>query len=574
MRNCPSLLWMAIALLNLGSLLGCGSGVTPLPSPQSPTAQDFSGAVTPSDPGGAGGTPGNVYTYEGVAFSGECVGSARRYYSSRYNIDLPFLGSDGGAYLFWNSIQPPPAEMARIPHAGNIPAPHDMVVWDQWTSPPYSKNNPYGHVAVAVSVNGNDLTVVDSNWCAPYAGCMHTVHLDDARILGWYHPIAASGAIPASPTNLVATAVSASEIDLSWTDPANDEDGFRIEYSTNGVTYTAIASVTSSVTSFPHTGLLPSTTYYYRVIAFKAGVDSIAALTSATTSAIPTGPLTLADNLNRPWSLAVSGSSVYWVEDNLAGSVKMVPTTGGTITTLASNLVEPSAIAVDNAFVYWIERNNGDNGSIKKVPISGGTISTLVTGLHNAQNFLAMDQNSLYFGDGQSGGGGAIRKVAKSGGAVITLVSGLINLAPAIAVDGSFVYYTDGVGSILRVAVSGGAPAIITSGTATGLALDGTNLYWTDYSTGTVAKVPVVGGVPVVLATGSNSPMGIATDGIDVYWTEFTNPGSVRKVSVNGGQITTISANSNSVGIGVDSSFVYWAENVFVNSGKIKRGAK
>jgi hypothetical protein len=37
------------------------------------------------------------------------------------------------------------------------------------------------------------------------------------------------GAPPAAPTNLVATAVSSSQINLTWTDNSNNETGFKIE---------------------------------------------------------------------------------------------------------------------------------------------------------------------------------------------------------------------------------------------------------------------------------------------------------------------------------------------------------
>ncbi|MDQ7054057.1 MAG: fibronectin type III domain-containing protein [candidate division KSB1 bacterium] len=40
---------------------------------------------------------------------------------------------------------------------------------------------------------------------------------------------------PAAPSNLTATAVSTSQIDLSWTDNSNNEDGFKIERKDHGI---------------------------------------------------------------------------------------------------------------------------------------------------------------------------------------------------------------------------------------------------------------------------------------------------------------------------------------------------
>jgi hypothetical protein len=48
---------------------------------------------------------------------------------------------------------------------------------------------------------------------------------------------------PAAPTNLLATAISSSQIALSWTDNSTNESGFQIQRSSNGVTFTSIAIV-------------------------------------------------------------------------------------------------------------------------------------------------------------------------------------------------------------------------------------------------------------------------------------------------------------------------------------------
>jgi len=79
----------------------------------------------------------------------------------------------------------------------------------------------------------------------------------------------------AAPSDLSAAAVSGSRIDLSWTDHSSVESGFKIEQKVGaGGTYTAIGAVSDNVNTYSHTGLKTATAYYYRVMAFKGGLDS------------------------------------------------------------------------------------------------------------------------------------------------------------------------------------------------------------------------------------------------------------------------------------------------------------
>ncbi len=93
--------------------------------------------------------------------------------------------------------------------------------------------------------------------------------------------------VPTSPTNLSATAVSSSRINLSWSDNSYGEDGFKIERKTgaSGI-YSQIAVTAANTTSYADTGLDELTTYHYRVSAYL-GINSsdFSATTSATTSA-------------------------------------------------------------------------------------------------------------------------------------------------------------------------------------------------------------------------------------------------------------------------------------------------
>ncbi|HYC93637.1 MAG TPA: N,N-dimethylformamidase beta subunit family domain-containing protein [Thermoanaerobaculia bacterium] len=101
------------------------------------------------------------------------------------------------------------------------------------------------------------------------------------------------GTPPAAPTGLTATAVSASRIDLAWTDNATDEASFRIERCT-GAGCTSFALLTTrpaNSTSHSDTTAADNTTYVYRVIAINPHAESAPSNSAtATTPAACTPP--------------------------------------------------------------------------------------------------------------------------------------------------------------------------------------------------------------------------------------------------------------------------------------------
>jgi len=92
----------------------------------------------------------------------------------------------------------------------------------------------------------------------------------------------------AAPSNLAATAISTSQINLAWTDNSSTEDGFKIEQSADNVTFTQIATVGANVTTYSNSGLSASTTYYYRVRATStlSGDSDYSNTAQATTAAL------------------------------------------------------------------------------------------------------------------------------------------------------------------------------------------------------------------------------------------------------------------------------------------------
>lgn len=96
------------------------------------------------------------------------------------------------------------------------------------------------------------------------------------------------GTLPQPPNaaaNLAATAVSTSQINLTWQDNSSNESGFRIERSTTAAgVWVQVGTVSANATSFDSTGLTPGTAYSFRVVAFNsAGAANPSNAAQATT---------------------------------------------------------------------------------------------------------------------------------------------------------------------------------------------------------------------------------------------------------------------------------------------------
>ena len=160
-----------------------------------------------------------------------------------------------------------------------------------------------------------------------------------------------------------------------------------------------------------------------------------------------------------------------------------------TPTIIASGLNYPWGLVVDSTNAYWSDQTTGTGNShqnIRKVGLNGGTITDLATNM-DCPFTIAYDSNSIYWAECHSGN---IKKVGINGGAVTTLATDAAYSDSGIAVDGTYIYFLnyDGGYVIKKMGINGGAFTNLVSGVTNPVILtqDGTYLYIADYPNLTV----------------------------------------------------------------------------------------
>jgi PA14 domain-containing protein/fibronectin type III domain protein len=172
--------------------------------------------------------------------------------------------------------------------------------------------------------------------------------------------------VPSAPTGLTAAVVSASQVNLAWTDTSNDENGFRVERKIGvGGNYQPLATPGPGATTYSDTGLSTSTTYYYQVrasnnagnsapsnevsVTIPGGPGGLAAPTNLTATVVSAYKITLS------WSDNSSNESGFKVERKVPGNDFMVVATVPTGSTSYSN----ERLNGSTTYVYRVRAYNG-----------------------------------------------------------------------------------------------------------------------------------------------------------------------------------------------------------------------
>jgi len=169
-----------------------------------------------------------------------------------------------------------------------------------------------------------------------------------------------SPATPTAPTALNFTAVTQFAMTLNWTD-SPDENLYAVYRSTDGVNYNFETTLAANVVSYPVAGLVPSTSYFWRVFAISDGAFSTALSGSQATTA--------------PGSVASTAAGGNW----------SIPATwsGGVVPLLSDNvtIVNGATVTIDTAAVaYGVTVNSGgilefEGGVTPRTLVAGGPVT-------------------------------------------------------------------------------------------------------------------------------------------------------------------------------------------------------
>lgn len=206
---------------------------------------------------------------------------------------------------------------------------------------------------------------------------------------------------PNAPSNLTATTLSETEIQLNFTDNSDNENGFKLERKEPGGTYELIAVLPSNTTSHKDTGLTPNTTYYYRVCAYNSyGASSYSNEANAITKkelAIPAKPTNLFASASSSTEIRLSWTDASDNEDGFKIERK---TSGGSFTeikilTADSTTYTDTGLTPDTTYYYRIRAYNAAGYS----DYSNEASATTEKGVESIIIRLYIDKTTYYVND-------------------------------------------------------------------------------------------------------------------------------------------------------------------------------
>jgi hypothetical protein len=310
------------------------------------------------------------------------------------------------------------------------------------------------------------------------------------------------------------------------------------------------------------------------VLALDVGCDARALnggseVDAGTVETASFGGLTaLATHQNAPWSIAVDGGEVFWLNQHVIGGVYKTAETGGPrIALVERDLSNVRSFALDATSVYFPQQDG-----IQAVARSGGAVREIVSG--TSAESLVVANGFLYWEETPSAGPITVKKAPVGGGAATTIAlpdgqAGDV-IEPVVAASTDAVYASLALQKLARIPLDGGpVTAVASPPVVHGIAFDADTIYFAAGQT--VVAMSKNGGAPQELAAGT-AFSGVAVDEAFVYAVDDTADGRVLKIPKHGGAASVVAAHQGGPHtIAVDGVSIYW--NCFTE-GAVKRAPK
>ena len=237
----------------------------------------------------------------------------------------------------------------------------------------------------AVSI-GQD---IDAPYAVEWTGVPDGIYVLTARALYGSGRVTTSAPVtvrvlsaPNAPLDFVATSIASSQVSVLWSAGSTNQDGFRLERSTNGATFALLVSLPAAARSYVDNGLRPGASYFYRIAATNSQGSSPFSLIGRATTPLFSGAFINFQPANAPvpsgyeadtgavFGLRASGLTYGWDHDN------------------STNLVDRNASnSADQRYDTFARTTIAGAGSIWELAVPNGSYDVLlVAGDPNRNN--------------------------------------------------------------------------------------------------------------------------------------------------------------------------------------------
>jgi titin len=218
----------------------------------------------------------------------------------------------------------------------------------------------------------------------------------DGELIDTY-TMALSTVVPAAPGFVTATRVSGTQVRVDWRDQSNNETGFQIRRSIDGVNFTTIGTVGPNVERFDDLSPPPSGSVFYRVHAVNDAGTSGPSNTATATSIVPvanpsnlTAASASSTSIRLNWSDNSTNETSFQIwrsTDNV--NFSQIATVGANVTTFTN-----SGLTTGRQYFYRVRGTNSTSTSGFSNTASAIPAATTTGALAQPTNLTANAINS------------------------------------------------------------------------------------------------------------------------------------------------------------------------------------